>query len=281
MWACCGLGPRKKLKEQQQQQQQPDERTALLDPDILPFVQPSAPRLVDDDALLEYQRRIDRILEEASEKIANVSTTAQMSHARSTASEASGSTFSIGPHGQRRRQQRGSASTEGGSNSRDIAGLEHDRDRESTWRAEQNTQGLEDGSIYSMKKVAKPRSSKGKKTRKPNGVPEEGSQHSASDHEAGDAEDPFGTVATYRTAESGDTVMAGEESGDNTPTGHRSSKGSTTKITKAAKGSRKNVQDVFADEGAISSTQKSPQDDLSRALAMSEADFTKFLTQPA
>merc|ERR1712225_9009 len=202
-----------------------------------------------------------------------------MSHARSSTSEASGATCSIGPSGQQRRRQRGSASTEGGSSSRDNAGLVHDRDRESTWRAEQNTPGLEEGSIYSMKKVAKPRSSKAGKTRKPNGVPEEGPQHSASDHE-GDAEDPFGTVATYRTAESGGTVMAGEVSGDNTPTGH-GSKRSTAKTTKAAKGSRKNVQDVFTDEGAKSSTQQSPEDDLSRALAMSEADFTKFLTQPA
>ncbi|CAD6585233.1 MAG: hypothetical protein CYPHOPRED_003000 [Cyphobasidiales sp. Tagirdzhanova-0007] len=253
MWPCCGWGRKRK------QEREPDERTALLTTDSLPFIDPTPPpRAIDDEALAEYQRRIERIIEEANEKITSVIVTSTNPLSYVQSNSTSDSSSSGKTEEAKEIQQLNGLQPEAGSSN-------HAEKGDTLWRAEKAI----DGSIYSMKKVASANSNKGKaKAHTINA----NSPVASTDEQSQLDQDHLDTVASYRTAESGsDEDSSDDESGGQTPTG-RDDK--TTKVN------RPSVQDIWEIEDSPKKQKAAAQRELDRALAMSEADFARLLIQP-
>lgn len=257
MFSCCGFG--RKKRKSTSSDSQPNEQTPLLDPNILPFVAAPPPKPFDDEALVEYQRRLDRIIEEAAERIVSVT----HSHIPQLHMEASGSgsTASNSPDDDGTGSGHGALPQVGSSAGNDTL-----------WRAEKKTA---DTSIYSLQKVRK--SSNGSRHGKGPAV--------QNDIVSENDEDQYGTVASYRTASAGgayedeehqeqeEEASYSDDSGNQTPTGLTSN---DARSKSRKQDSRRPVQDIWHSD-ARKPKQKKPLE-LDKALAMSEADFARLIT---
>lgn len=292
-WSCCGLG----RKCDRRDSEEPDETTRLLATSdaLFPQVQ-EAPKPIDDAALLEYRQRIDRILEETAEKLVSVSNAPQppLTHAHSNSSSSASTSTA-----------KASRSTDDGKGGGDTS-TPSGTGKDTLWRAEARSGAEAHGSLYLMKKVAKSSKAKGKQVARevnnndvaglPNGYADQGSATSADGQKAAsrvgvEEHDRDSTMASYRTAEeldeedpkqseSGDDHSGTEEDGDTLSSQATSSPNQEKRIGQSHDRSRRlrAVQDIFQED---SLTQLKPQERLQKALALSDEDFSRQLTQQA
>jgi len=297
MWAfasCCGLRGGSRKDAARNESSRPTERTPLLDADDLPFVPETPARVVDDAALARYQARIDKIIEEASEKIVSINSASNSvppsghRHAASASDHSGGSTSTSSRHASKDSKHRDGDA----DHSRDM-------DMDTLWRAEKKEKRA-DGSVYSMKKVQASKGGKKGKSRASDGeadaartrlggtAEEVETEHAEENAAAADDEDRYGTVASYRTAaeadaedglsdvdeQKGNGALSPEDeddSGHETPTG-------------PAISGRKRVQDIWPSSpgGEARRGRKQPskaQTDLDKTLSLSHKDFARLLTE--